>query len=194
MKRLAFVYTFILLFSLCGKNVSAQIASGLHNPVFGASALAQGNAFVARADDASAIYFNPAGLIQLERPQISLGASFIYGKVDYHGDGISDEMDSYDIVPNMFFASPIIEDKLAAGLGITAPYGLSGGWDKDGFSRYIITDFFLSVININPTLTYKPFSFLSVGVGLDYYYAKTDLENRLNVGLIRSEEHTSELH
>ncbi|MBI2557079.1 MAG: transporter [Planctomycetes bacterium] len=186
MKRLAFVYTSILIFSLCGKNVSAQIASGFHNPTFGALGFAQGSAFSARANDASAIVYNPAGLTQLERPQISLGASFIYGKVDYHGDGISDEMNSYDIVPNMFFASPIIEDKFAVGLGITAPYGLGGGWEEDGFSRYTITDFFLSVININPTLTYKPFSFLSVGVGLDYYYAKTDLENRLNVGLINA--------
>jgi len=186
MKRLAFVYTSILIFSLCGKNVSAQIASGFHNPTFGALGFAQGSAFSARANDASAIVYNPAGLTQLERPQISLGASFIYGKVDYHGDGISDEMDSYDIVPNMFFASPIIEDKFAVGLGITAPYGLGGRWEEDGFSRYTITDFFLSVININPTLTYKPFSFLSVGVGLDYYYAKTDLENRVNVGLINA--------
>jgi len=73
MKRLAFVYTFILLFSLCGKNVLAQGAAGLHNPVFGASALAQGNAFVARADDASAIQFNPAGLTQLQGPQFLRG-------------------------------------------------------------------------------------------------------------------------
>lgn len=186
MKRLAFVYTSILVFSLCGKSVSAQIASGFHNPTFGALGFAQGSAFTARADDASAIVYNPAGLTQLERPQLSLGTSFIYGTVDYHGDGISDKMDAYAIVPNMFFASPIVEDKLAAGLGITVPYGLGGGWEEDGFSRYIITDFFLSVININPTLTYKPFSFLSVGVGIDYYYANTDLENRLNVGLINA--------
>lgn len=186
MKRLAFIYTSILIFSLCGKNVSAQIASGFHNPTFGALGFAQGSAFSARADDASAIVYNPAGLTQLERPQLSLGTSFIYGTVDYHGDGISDKMDAFTIVPNMFFASPIVEDKLAAGLGITVPYGLGGGWEEDGFSRYTITDFFLSIININPTLTYKPFSFLSVGVGLDYYYANTDLENRLNIGLINA--------
>ena len=147
---------------------------------------AQGSAFTARADDASAIVYNPAGLTQLERPQLSLGTSFIYGTVDYHGNGISDKMDAHAIVPNMFFASPIVEDKFAAGLGITVPYGLGGGWEEDGFSRYTITDFFLSIININPALTYKPFSFLSVGVGLDYYYANTDLENRLNVGLINA--------
>ncbi len=186
MKRLAFVYTSILIFYLCGKNISAQIASGFHNPTFGALGFAQGSAFTARADDASAIVYNPAGLTQLKRPQLSLGTSFIYATVDYHGDGISDKMDAHAIIPNMFFASPIIEDKFAAGLGITVPYGLGGGWEEDGFSRYTITDFFLSVININPTLTYKPFSFLSVGIGLDYYYANTDLENRLNVGLINA--------
>ena len=34
-------------------NASAQETSGLHSPVFGALALSQGNAFAARADDAS---------------------------------------------------------------------------------------------------------------------------------------------
>ena len=187
MKRLAVVYTFILIFSFCGKNVLAQGASGLHNPVFGASALAQGNAFVARADDASAIYFNPAGLTQLQRPQLSLGASFVLPSVEYHGNGVSEDMDTkINTLPNFYIASPIIENKLAAGLGVTVPYGLQGKWDGDGFSRYVVTDFKLSIINVNPTITYKPLSCLSIGAGLDYYYATTDLDKHVNVGLINS--------
>ena len=183
MKRLAFVYTFVLIFSFCGKNVLAQGAAGLHNPVLGASALAQGNAFVARADDASAIYFNPAGLTQLQRPQLSLGASFVLPSVEYHGNGVSEDMDTkINTIPNMYFASPIIENKLAAGIGINVPYGLQGKWDGDGFSRYVVTDFNLRIININPTLTYKPSSFFSVGAGLDYYYANVEQGRHINVG------------
>ena len=187
MKRVIFVYTFILIFSFCGKNVLAQGAAGLHNPVFGASALAQGNAFVARADDASAIYFNPAGLTQLQKPQLSLGASFVLPSVEYHGNGVSEDMDTkINTLPNMYFTSPIIENKLAAGIGINVPYGLQGKWDGDGFSRYVVTDFKLSIINVNPTITYKPLSCLSIGAGLDYYYATTDLDKHINVGLINS--------
>ncbi len=187
MKRLAFVYTCILIFSFCGKNVLAQGAAGLHNPVFGAAALAQGNAFVARADDASAIYFNPAGLTQLQRPQLSLGASFVLPSVEYHGNGVSEDMDTkINTLPNMYFTSPIIENKLAAGIGINVPYGLQGKWDGDGFSRYVVTDFKLSIINVNPTITYKPLSCLSIGVGFDYYYANSSQESRIPFSLITS--------
>ena len=180
MKRLAVVCVFILLCSFRGTDAFAQIASGLHNPVFSALALAQGNAIVARADDASAITFNPAGLTQLERPQVSLGASLVLPSIEYHGNGISEDMDTgINTIPNLYFASPIIGNKLAAGLGVTVPYGLQGKWDEDGFSRFIITDFDLSIININPTLTFRPLSFLSIGAGLDYYYADSNQESRI---------------
>ncbi|MCR4319738.1 MAG: OmpP1/FadL family transporter [Candidatus Brocadiaceae bacterium] len=187
MKRLAFVYTCILIFSFCGKNVLAQGAAGLHNPVFGASALAQGNAFVARADDASAIQFNPAGLTQLQGPQVSQGVSFILPSVEYQNNSVSEDMDTnINIIPNIYFASPIIKNKLAAGLGITVPYGLNGKWDDDGFSRYVVTGFNLRIININPTITYKPLSCLSIGVGFDYYYANSSQESRIPFSLITS--------
>lgn len=180
MKQFAVISVFILLCFCTATNAVAQIASGLHNPVFSALALAQGNAFVARANDASAISFNPAGLTQLERPQVSLGAGFVLPSVEYHGNGISEDMDTgINTIPNLYFASPIIGNKLAAGLGITVPYGLKGKWDENGFSRFVITDFDLSIININPTITFQPFPFVSIGAGFDYYYADSNQESRI---------------
>lgn len=180
MKQFAVITFFILLCFCMATNAVAQIASGLHNPVFSALALAQGNAFVARANDASAISFNPAGLTQLEKPQVSLGAGFVLPSVEYHGNGISEDMDTgINTIPNLYFASPIIGNKLAAGLGITVPYGLKGKWDENGFSRFVITDFDLSIININPTITFQPFPFVSIGAGFDYYYADSNQESRI---------------
>ncbi|MBI4669374.1 MAG: hypothetical protein HY747_09385 [Elusimicrobia bacterium] len=46
-------------------------ASGSYHPV-GARATAMGGAFTAIADDATAVYWNPAGITQLRRPEISL--------------------------------------------------------------------------------------------------------------------------
>jgi hypothetical protein len=52
---------------------------------FGARALGMGGAFVSIADDASAVYWNPAGLIQLGRTQILLMHSERFGSlVDYN--------------------------------------------------------------------------------------------------------------
>ncbi len=176
------------MFSLSVTDAFAQGAAGLHNPLFGAKALAQGNAFVARADDASAIYFNPAGLTQLERPQVSLGASFLVPLVTYNGSGDNDGIDQHmatelNIQPNMYFAAPILENKLAAGLGITSPYGLHGKWRNNGFSRFVVADFDMRTIDIKPSIAFKPFSFMSIGAGLDYYYVQTNQERRMNVAL-----------
>jgi long-chain fatty acid transport protein len=55
------------------------------NPVgSGARALGMGGAFIAVADDATAASWNPGGLIQLEKPEISLVAAFVYRNEDNH--------------------------------------------------------------------------------------------------------------
>lgn len=52
---------------------------------FGARALGMGGAFVSIADDASAVYWNPAGLVQLEQSQVLLMHSERFGNlVDYN--------------------------------------------------------------------------------------------------------------
>lgn len=187
MKQLMSISIFIVILFFMEMSIFAQGTSGLHTPVDGAGGLAQGNAFTARADDPSAIHFNPAGLTQLQRPQISLGASFVLPVVEYHGHGVNEDMDTnINTIPNLYFASPIIENKLAAGLGVTIPYGLQGKWEDDGFSRFVVTNFGLSIINVNPTVTFKPLPFLSIGAGLDYYYAESNLDKRLNVGVLNS--------
>jgi long-subunit fatty acid transport protein len=54
------------------------------NPVgSGARAVGMGGAFIAIADDATAASWNPAGLIQLERPEISIVGDYINRTADY---------------------------------------------------------------------------------------------------------------
>ena len=48
------------------------------NPVgSGARAMGMGGAFIAIADDATAASWNPAGLIQLERPELSIVGAYL---------------------------------------------------------------------------------------------------------------------
>ena len=54
-------------------------ALGLRIPNQDASAIARGNAFVATADNPSAIYYNPAGITQLEGQHIQAGSLFYLG-------------------------------------------------------------------------------------------------------------------
>ncbi|MDI6736117.1 MAG: PorV/PorQ family protein [bacterium] len=66
-----------LLFVLIVTNCWAKASSGTAGAPFlkigaGAKAVAMGEAFSALADDITAIYWNPAGLIQLTKPEISM--------------------------------------------------------------------------------------------------------------------------
>ena len=54
------------------------------NPVgSGARAIGMGGAFIAVADDATAASWNPAGLIQLERPELSIVGDYVSRSADY---------------------------------------------------------------------------------------------------------------
>lgn len=53
----------------------------------GARALGQGGAFIAVADDATAASWNPSGLAQLERPEISVVGSFLSTHQDFDPPG-----------------------------------------------------------------------------------------------------------
>ncbi|MGE0085857.1 MAG: OmpP1/FadL family transporter [Desulfococcaceae bacterium] len=64
--------TVILSHSLCFAQQRVEIPSSFNPVGSGARALGMGGAFMAVADDATAASWNPAGLVQLERPEISL--------------------------------------------------------------------------------------------------------------------------
>lgn len=52
----------------------------------GARAMAMGGAFIATADDATAASWNPAGLIQLEKPELSVAGAYTERHADYTSD------------------------------------------------------------------------------------------------------------
>jgi long-chain fatty acid transport protein len=56
---------------------SCLLANGFDIYEQSAKAVGLGGAFIAQADDPSAIFFNPAGIVQLEGTQLSVGACSI---------------------------------------------------------------------------------------------------------------------
>ena len=51
-------------------------------PYKDSAATARGNAFVATADNPSAIYYNPAGITQLDSHQVQAGVHVMFPKQD----------------------------------------------------------------------------------------------------------------
>jgi long-subunit fatty acid transport protein len=75
--------------------------SATPNPVgSGARAMGMGGAFISVADDATAASWNPGGLLQLTKPEISAAGSFFSGSIYYKTSGI--EGDIKDTSPDIY--------------------------------------------------------------------------------------------
>ncbi|MGA1791842.1 MAG: OmpP1/FadL family transporter [bacterium] len=71
------------------------------NPVgSGARAMGMGGAFISVADDATAASWNPGGLLQLTKPEISAVGSFFSGSIDYKTSGINGDIE--DTSPDIY--------------------------------------------------------------------------------------------
>jgi hypothetical protein len=77
--------TVVLCLLLFSTSYATKLAGEFLATGFGARALGMGGAFASIADDASAVYWNPAGLVQLEQSQVLLMHSERFGNlVDYN--------------------------------------------------------------------------------------------------------------
>jgi long-chain fatty acid transport protein len=61
--------------------------SGFETHEQGAKTVAMGGAFTAQADDPTAVFYNPAGITQLEGNQVSVGVSMIRPYIKFQSNG-----------------------------------------------------------------------------------------------------------
>ena len=154
----------------------------------------QGRAFAgaaAVADDASTIYFNAAGLTELEGHQLVVAGHWVMPEAEFTNEGSrtaageplpGDGSTNEDVlVPNLYYAAELRE-RLHVGLGINAPFGLSTQYDKDWPGRYHALDSDLVAINLNPSLAYQVSDHLSLGAGLNAQYADAELTSAVDAG------------
>ena len=147
-----------------------------------AEALGKGAAFVAQADNPSAIYYNPAGLAQLKgKTYVSLGASVIQPFCSYEdtAGNQTDRRRQIFTIPNAFVVSDFGLDKFSFGLGATSYWGLGTYWSEDSFSKYVATKSDLSTQDVMFTAAYELNKNISVGVGVDYTKALVDKKKKL---------------
>jgi long-chain fatty acid transport protein len=154
---------------------------GVRIPDQNALATARGNAFTATADNASAIYYNPAGIAALDGTSVLLGSYAITLDVDIdlEGPGALDSgniNDELQFAPQ-FFASWKVKDlPLAIGLGVYAPFGFAMEYPDDTPFRTIARKGKIEYITFNPVLAWKITDSLSVAVGANFNSAETTLE------------------
>lgn len=118
----------------------AAFGAGFYLPNQDALATAKGNAWMATADNAAAVYYNPAGLTQLERPEVRGGLYAIVLDNEAEIGGQSYQMKrTAQGVPSLFYAQPY-DDNWSFGLGVFSPFGLGGDWGNNTPFRNVIKE------------------------------------------------------
>lgn len=169
------------------------------------SASGMGNAFAggAGAEDASTIWFNPAGMTYLDNEMLAAGhiimptAEFTDGgsTISAAMDVItaSSELDPTNtdktadggknaLIPNLYWVKEIQKD-LKFGLGVSVPFGLGTDYDDDWVGRYHGVKSDVMSLNINPSIAYKTGN-ISLGFGLNAQYIHVELSSAIDLGTI----------
>lgn len=168
-------------------------ASGMGNAYAGAAAV---------AEDASTLYFNPAGLTNLSGSQMVAAGHIIAPNAKFNNKGSyvnpiltggapiagslpgkDDDGGTTAFVPNFYFSSQI-NDQWFAGLGINAPFGLEVSYDDDWVGRYHAKTSKLQTININPSIAFKANEHISLGAGVSAQYIRATLSSAVDFGTV----------
>ena len=166
-----------------------QGASGLGNAYAGAGAV---------SDDASTVWFNPAGITELSGRELAVAGHILSANTKFTDQGTalnqvfgatpisgSDtaEPGSVTFIPNFYYIAPI-NDKLSYGLGISVPYGSSTEYDTDWKGRYTTVKSGVNAIDINPTIAYRVSDKVRLGAGISIQTLSAELENALDSGAL----------
>ena len=181
--------------SAAGFQLMEQNASGLGNAYAGQAAA---------AEDASAIYFNPAGLTGIPHGQVVGALNLIkpsskFGNggscTPYVGAGVGTSTcpfgpggnlghvagsnggnaSDWAGLPNVYLSWEVLPSTLWLGVGVNAPFGLKTDWDPNWVGRFQAIKSEVQTININPTVAWKINNMFSVGAGVSAQRFDADL-------------------
>ena len=160
----------VIVMWLSGVAASSVSANGFRLPDQDAFATARGGAFVATADNASAVYYNPAGITQLEGFHVRGGLYGIFLDPTFTPPPPRDTntfhiRDQWAGVPQFFSAYTPADWPVSFGLGLYAPYGGKIAWPQDTGFRSVAISGSLQYLTINPVVAVKPVRSLSIAAG-----------------------------
>ena len=165
-----------------GFQLIEQSASGMGNAFAGGAAV---------AEDASTIYFNPAGMTYINGTQAVGALHLINPNVEFNDKGSvkatgfppkGDEgpnAGNLAFVPN-FYLMTEITPSVKVGVGVNAPFGLKTEYGDKWIGRFQADKSEVKTININPAIAFKVNDQLSLGFGLSAMYAEATLTRQVN--------------
>lgn len=148
----------------------------------------------AAADSPATIFFNPAGMTELDGVQAEIGAQSLFVTARQQNQGTNRTVPGFPVtVPvggtdggNPFpqpllvpsgYVSAQVSDRVWLGLGVNSPFGVVVDYDDGFFGRYDSKRSDLFTLNVQPSVAVKLSDKLSIGGGVDIQYIDVELIN-----------------
>lgn len=183
-------WIFVAFVVLCVLIPVAASGHGFANYIHGAKSAGMAGAFTALADDPTAIFHNPAGILQLEGSHFTVGFTTFLPGSTFKSNGTSgmtgtyagqntDMKDKTWIAPNIFLTHKI-NDRVAVGIGEFSSFGMGTEWPDNWEGRFAVgsTKSLLKTYSINPVIALKPTKRLAVAFGVVAQRLSFELKGR----------------
>jgi long-chain fatty acid transport protein len=154
--------------SASGFQLIEQNGSGLGNAYAGSAAV---------AENASTIFYNPAGMTQLQGREVSAGLVVVQPSFKFSNNGSNvgslantgsgGDGGQLGLLPNGYLSWGLNKD-LYLGLGVGAPFGLMTEYTDPWIGANQSIKFDVKTYNINPSVAYRVNDVVSVGGGLNW--------------------------
>lgn len=186
----SYVRPFLSLCLLMGLAAPA-FAGGFQIGEMATRASGMGSAFTAVADDASAAWYNPAGVGFTQGGRLMAGSdALIVPGATYAPNAFSKGLGGAAVtvttraknktvfVPHAYYAYMDASSHLGGAIGINSPFGLVTDWPANGPFASKNTYSRIQMLMVNPSVVYQLSDHLSLAAGADYaYLANVDLNS-----------------
>lgn len=159
-------------------------AAGLAIDTQSSRATGMGSTGVASSRDSSSIYYNPAGILGINKLDAQLGDSLILANLGFTpAIAGAPKQDQNTVAPPPHgYVAYKFTDQLAAGVGVFTPFGADSKWPDDFIGRQLALQSNVTTFDINPTVAYAPLKWLRIGAGAQIIYGSVSLTRVLPLG------------
>ena len=150
-------------------------------------ALGTAGAFGA-GQSAASIFFNPAGIADLEGRNLELGVSLIAPKASFTGPTDRPSYETVDAEEQIFppvnaYITWRMNQQHSLGLGFFSYAGLGTKYDENWIGREITEEITLTTFTINPVYAYRVNERVRVAAGLSYMFGMMELSKDTYLGM-----------
>ena len=177
----------LTLLALAG---STAFAGGYRVSIQGQKQLAMGHTGVAVVNSAEVAFFNPAGMVYLDKKfNLSVGGNALFANVKFQNSTYNWTAESKNVgTPFSVYATYKLNDWLTAGLAVYTPYGSAVDWDQDWEGAHLVNNIDLQAIFVQPSVSIRMGEHFSLGGGVIYASGSVNFNRNLSMNPLLSDD------